>query len=192
MLKSELRLVYLAKRRQLPSSRIEAKSRQIAENFFSEVSLAGVEVLHCFLAIKKFNEIDTFGIIQMLWTTFSDLRVAVPKVNSSTGEIESYIFTPETPLVENKWGIREPASGIAVGAEEIGMVLVPGLAFDVHGHRVGYGNGFYDRFLRKCRRDCLKVGLNIFPPVERIDDIHSGDVRLNLSVTPDETFSFGG
>ena len=69
-------------------------------------------------------------------------------------------------------------------------MIVPLLCFDARGHRVGYGKGYYDRFLQKCRPDCIKAGLSFFPPVKKIDDIHVADVQLDLVVTPNETFYF--
>ena len=50
-------------------------------------------------------------------------------------------------------------------------------------HRVGYGKGYYDQFLKQCRSDCLKIGLSYFELVERIDDVHAGDVRLDFVIT---------
>jgi len=64
-------------------------------------------------------------------------------------------------------------------------VLVPLLCFDRRGHRVGYGRGYYDRFLARCRHDCKKIGLSFFEPLAEIDDVHEGDVELNYCVTPD-------
>lgn len=70
------------------------------------------------------------------------------------------------------------------------MVLVPLLCIDREGYRVGYGKGFYDKFLARCRPDCKTVGLNYFPPVERIDDVAEHDIRLDHAVNPDEVYSF--
>ena len=190
MTKSELRRSYLAKRRAIPPAEAAEKSRRITSRFFSDVSLIDIGVLHCFLSIEKFNEVDTSGIISRVWSTFPDTRIAVPKVDRLTGDVESIIFTPETPLAQSNWGIREPIDGMLIEADEIGMVLVPGLVFDLTGHRVGYGKGFYDRFLAKCRPECVKIGLGLFPPVDQIGDIHSGDVRLNMCITPDEIVRF--
>ena len=72
---------------------------------------------------------------------------------------------------------------------EVDVVLVPGLAFDEGGHRVGYGRGFYDRFLALCRPDCLKVGLSYFEPISQITDIHAGDIRLDLLITPERSIT---
>ncbi len=73
----------------------------------------------------------------------------------------------------------------------IDWVLVPLLAFDRRGHRVGYGKGFYDRFLAGCRSDARKIGLSLFAPVVAIDDIGSQDVALDAVVTPDRVWTFG-
>ena len=70
------------------------------------------------------------------------------------------------------------------------MVLVPLLACDRAGHRVGYGKGFYDRFLAACRPDCRKIGLSYFRPVEAIVDVYDGDVRLDRVITPDGVIQF--
>ena len=62
---------------------------------------------------------------------------------------------------------------------EIDVVLVPLLCSDGQGYRVGYGKGFYDRFLVKCRPDCRKIGLSYFPPVDRIEDVTESDVKMD-------------
>jgi 5-formyltetrahydrofolate cyclo-ligase len=71
-----------------------------------------------------------------------------------------------------------------IDAATIDLVIVPLVCVDKSGHRVGYGKGFYDRFLKQVRTDCVKVGLSYFEPVERIDDVHEGDVRLDFVITP--------
>jgi len=78
-----------------------------------------------------------------------------------------------------------------VNDAEIDMVLVPLLCFDRQGHRVGYNKGFYDKFLKRCRPDCLKIGLGYFPPEAAIDDISSFDVKLDHCITPESIFDFG-
>jgi 5-formyltetrahydrofolate cyclo-ligase len=69
-------------------------------------------------------------------------------------------------------------------------VFIPLLAFDKSGHRVGYGAGYYDRFLSKCKPDCLKVGLSFFEPVDEISDADEFDVKLNHCVTPSKIWTF--
>jgi 5-formyltetrahydrofolate cyclo-ligase len=64
------------------------------------------------------------------------------------------------------------------------------LAFDTRGYRVGYGKGYYDRFLTECRPDVIKVGLSFFEPEKQIDDINRFDIPLNYCVTPQQVFQF--
>lgn len=188
MTKSELRKTYLAKRRALSADERRTASQAIADRFFAEVDMTVVRFLHCFIAIDKFNEVDTTIVFRRLWNEFTETRTVVPRVNSSTGELDSLLFTPETELAENAWGIHEPATDELVAAAEIDVVLVPLLCFDATAHRVGYGKGYYDRFLARCRPDCRKFGLSYFPPVDEISDVHDGDIRLNLTVTPDRLY----
>ena len=87
-------------------------------------------------------------------------------------------------------GIPEPVDGLEVPASKLDVVFVPLLAFDKKGHRVGYGGGFYDRFLKSCKKDVLKIGLSFFLPELEIEDIHSDDIPLDFCVTPGEVFRF--
>lgn len=184
MLKSELRKIHLARQRALSPAERSAKSTRIADKFFAGFDLAGVRFLHCFIAIDKFNEIDTTVFFKRLWSEFPDVITVVPRVKMGTSEMESLKFTPQTELVKNIWDIHEPSHDEFIAAAQIDMVLVPGLAFDRSGHRVGYGKGFYDKFFSRCRPDCLKIGLSYFEPVEQITDIHEGDFPVDAVVSP--------
>ena len=77
-----------------------------------------------------------------------------------------------------------------IDEKEIDLVLVPLLCFDKKGFRVGYGKGFYDRFLSKCRSDVLKIGLSYFKPVEKIEDVRDFDVALDYCITPKGVWHF--
>lgn len=170
---------------------VRDQSRAIRELLFENFDLSGVRVLHCFLSIAGFNEIDTPPIFERLWREFPDIKTVVPRISSGEDDkLESVIYAADTPLVENSWGIFEPAHDELVSPSEIDIVLVPLLCFDGRGHRVGYGKGYYDRFLADCRPDCRKVGLSLFPPVDIIDDTHDHDVTLDMCITPDRVYTF--
>jgi 5-formyltetrahydrofolate cyclo-ligase len=188
MTKSELRKIYLQKMRSFSPDERAAKSRAIADLSLQMLPLDRSKVVHCFIAIDKFNEIDTAFIFRRLWNEFPRILTVVPRVDMETGEILSLKFTPDTELVKNIWGIDEPGHDEYIKADEVDIVIVPLLCFDRRLHRVGYGKGFYDRFLKQCRPDCRKVGLSYFSPVERIDDIYEGDIALDMCITPDGVF----
>jgi 5-formyltetrahydrofolate cyclo-ligase len=190
MTKAELRKIYRAKRQLLSPGQVELASTQIAARFFETFDLSKIKVLHCFISISRFNEIDTRPIFQRIWAAFPHVKTVVPRVDHEHNELESLMYHSGVELVHSKWKIAEPSHNHRVDAAEIDVVLVPLLCFDLSGHRVGYGRGYYDRFLARCRPDCQKVGLSMFEPVESIDDAHDGDVRLDSCITPEGTYEF--
>jgi len=188
MIKSDLRKLYLSRQKEMSEDVREAMSKRIADHLFSTFDLADVSVLHCFVPIEKFREINTRIIFAKLWRDFPHIQTVVPRVDFNASQMHSLKFTHETELVRNVWDIDEPVHSDLVETESIDMVLVPGLCFDAQGHRVGFGKGFYDRFLRTCRQDCIKIGLSYFEPDETIEDVHEGDVRLDYVVSPDQVY----
>ena len=190
MKKADLRQLYLERRRSMSTAELDAASRAIAARFFHSVDLAGVRKLHTFIRVPSKHELDTSRIYYRLWKDRADIEVYAPRIDLTTGEMESVFFHAASDLSENKWGIREPDGEQTAEPNEIDVVLVPLLAFDPAGHRVGYGKGYYDRLLADCRADCLKIGLSAFAAAEQIDDVHTGDVQLDLCLTPVETIRF--
>ena len=186
MTKSNLRKIYLAKQKRLSTFERKQNSEQIIERFFAGFELSEINFLHCFLPIERTNEIDTKPIFQKIWRELQHIETLVPRVNFQTNDIESLKFASDTNLVKNTWEISEPAHDEIVDTEKIDLVVLPLLCFDQKGFRVGYGKGFYDKFLKNCRADCLKIGLSYFAPVAEIADAQEFDVRLDFCVTPAE------
>jgi 5-formyltetrahydrofolate cyclo-ligase len=187
--KQELRKFYLQKRLSLTSIEYEQLSNQLCQNFFAHVNLSGIKVLHTFLPIKKFKEPDTWIIIERLKGEFSDIKISIPKVTGQSNDLEHFYLEEEHILELSDWGIPEIHVGAATQVTDIEMVLVPLLAFDRSGHRVGYGKGFYDKFLTACSPACKKIGLSFFPAAEDIE-INQHDQPLTAAVTPDAIFTF--
>jgi 5-formyltetrahydrofolate cyclo-ligase len=185
MTKKELRKIYLNKRMELPEPEYLLMNKKICDNLFGSVDFSAVTVLHTFLPIKANREVDTWQIIERINKSYPQIRICIPKMNNQTSELEHYYFEGPQQLQNNMWGIPEPVKGVPAPTEKIDAVLVPLLAFDRRGHRIGYGRGFYDRFLVSCRPDCRKIGLSFFQGEDRIDEIDDKDVALDLIVTPD-------
>lgn len=184
MLKGDLRKIYLTKQRNLSNEERLEKSLLITQQFFQYFSFERINYLHLFLPIEKNNEIETRFIYERIWREFPQVKTVIPRVDFEKNEIESIKFDFETKLILSKWQISEPIETETVDSQLIDIVLVPLLCFDKKGFRVGYGKGFYDKFLMNCRKDCLKIGLSYFPPVEEISDIHLQDVMLDYCITP--------
>lgn len=190
MQKGELRKLFQAQRKALSTPEYHARCVQVFNRFFSDIDLKNINVIHAFLSIDNNKEPDTWLIINRLHDEFPRIRIAVPRIIAKTNDLENYYLDSIKQLVTNEWGIPEPVSGTHVLAEQIDLVLIPLLAFDTNGHRVGYGKGFYDKFLMQCRPDTLRVGISLFPPVEQIDDVTSLDVTLDCCITPEKLFVF--
>ncbi|MDA0196235.1 MAG: 5-formyltetrahydrofolate cyclo-ligase [Bacteroidetes bacterium] len=185
--KAEVRKQFLDKRLKLSDEQIAILSRSVALNLFANFQWKRDELVHVFLPIKRQNEIDTWSIIRDCWKM--GLQVVVSQSDFGNGNMSHFLLNPETRLVENKWGIPEPVDGELVAAASINIVLVPLIAFDTNGHRIGYGKGFYDKFLSECRPDVRKIGLSFFPPADKINS-EAHDVILDHCVTPDKVYSF--
>lgn len=192
MNKSALRKCYLAKRKALSSKEIAEKSQQICDLFFQKIDLKSIQFLHVFLPIKKQNEIDTFLIIKRLQEEFPLINIVVSRSFFDSFEMQHFILE-EHNLVKNKWGIFEPSqeSTRDVQPEQIDLIIIPLLAFDKQGNRVGYGKGFYDRFLQKCSPNALKVGICLEEPLELIQDLNEFDVKMDVCITSERIWKFG-
>lgn len=190
MLKSDLRRQMLAWRRAMSDLDLATRSQQVAEQLFKENYLTRLRAVHVFLPIQRQRELDTWAIIRRFWREFPQVRIVVPVMQEDGLSLRHYLLTPHTELVENAWDVPEPLDAEEVAPEELDAVLLPLLAFDEAGNRVGYGKGFYDRFLQQCRPDVLRMGLSLEDPVLRIADAWEGDVRLHACVTPTRVWRF--
>jgi 5-formyltetrahydrofolate cyclo-ligase len=183
MTKQEIRNHYLRLRQELKASEYNQLSQDLSNIFFSSIDLSIIKTLHIFLPIISKKEPNTWLIIDQLTKEFSNIRIAVPKMKDGNSLINFY-FEGRDQINDNKWSIPEPQFGEITPTEKIDLVIVPLLAFDLEGNRVGYGKGFYDRFLKDCRSDCKRVGLSFFGPVEKISDLNQYDTKLDLVITP--------
>jgi 5-formyltetrahydrofolate cyclo-ligase len=188
--KQILRKYYLTKRKALSSEEIRQKSQQVCDVFFQEIDLKSVRYLHIFLPINKQNEIDTFLIIRRLEKEFPLIKIVVSRSIFESFEMQHFVLE-ESKLTENKWGILEPSGeGEEIKSEKIDLVIIPLLIFDKQGNRIGYGKGFYDRFLQKCSPNALKVGICLEEPVEQIEDLNEFDVKMDVCITPNRIWRF--
>ena len=189
MTKEQLRQFYKAKRRSLDRASYTKSVGLILQELQGRDWSAAAYV-HVYLPIKKMGEIDTWPFITWLEEYFPAVNIVISRSNPTDFSMEHYRFVDRTFLVENVWGILEPVDGEPVDAKLLDVVLVPLLVADKTGNRVGYGKGFYDRFLEGCRPDCLKLGLSLFEPVDQIDDLHTQDIPLDELITPKGIYSF--
>ena len=187
MLKKELRIKYKALRQQLSKAEIEEKSLLIA-NKLLHLPVWDMNYFHIFLPITEQKEVDTEFILHLL--SGKDKEIIVSKSDFSTRDMTHYLLTDNTRIKKNEYNIPEPVDGIEVPSKKIEVVFVPLLAFDKTGNRVGYGKGFYDRFLAGCNPDTIKIGLSFFEAEENCHDVFESDIKLDYCVTPETVYRF--
>lgn len=187
MNKTELRHLYKQKRKELSSEAIETDSLAIS-NQLLKLPIWNRAFYHIFLSITEHKEINTDYILNIL--SGKDKNTVISKTDFKNLSMIHYLLLDNTVIKKNAWNIPEPVDGIEIDAQKIDVVFVPLLAFDKRGHRVGYGKGFYDKFLSECKPETLKIGLSLFQAVDTIENVHESDVLLNYCVTPNKVYSF--
>jgi len=96
-------------------------------------------------------------------------------------------FDRERTFLSNQWGIPEPTICTKISAKKIDVILVPGLGFDVRGHRIGYGGGFYDTLLENM--DSFKLGLVIDSCLLDTIPAQTHDIPVDCIVTSTQTLT---
>lgn len=187
MTKKELRLKYKNLRQHLSENEREEMSLQIA-NQLIRLDIWQYSFYHLFLPIESQNEIDTEFILQVL--AGKDKNIVLSKSDFSTKEMTHFLLTDATIIKKNTYDIPEPVDGLEVPVSKIDVVFVPLLAFDEKGNRVGYGKGFYDKFLAACKTEILKIGVSFFESETLISDVLHTDIQLDLCVTPTKIYNF--
>ena len=185
MNKIEARKKYLDLRKKLDNVQIISKSISISNNL-QDLPIWEHNFYHIYLPIKEKNEVDTMPIINILKN--KKKKVLIPKSDFKNTTMKSFLLNDNTVLKKNNYGITEP-----INNEEflgrIDVIFIPLVAYDLIGNRVGYGKGFYDKFLRNQNNKILRVGLSFFNPEKRIK-IDEHDENLDFCVTPNRIFSF--
>lgn len=190
MTKKELRKIYKQKRVALSASeRLKLDDLLLIQ--LQRLSFGNnIHIVMSFWPLENHGEMNTHLYTRYLELTIPDLKVAFPVTDSSANEMHAVLVDDNTEFVENRYGISEPEQGAEIAPAEIDLVFVPLLAFDKSGYRVGYGKGYYDRFLQNCRKDIIIVGFSYFEAVDKIVDIHQYDIPLNYCITPDKIYEF--
>ena len=125
--------------------------------------------------------------LDFLWV--NSIQVVVSRTNFDKKLLNHFVLEPDTILLENKLGIKEPVDAKETSLDQIEAFLIPLLVCDRHGFRIGYGGGYYDRMLKETK--ALKVGLSLSPPVDKIMQQEAWDIPLDYLITPYKTYNYG-
>ena len=189
MNKHDLRKIYFQKRSNLLPQEIEASTTQIVKNF-KKLDFNTIKLAHLFYPITGKKEFNSLVIKEYLQAHYPSIKFVLPKSNTEKSTLTNILWNDDTPLAMNQWGITEPEYGTEITSDKIDLILVPLLAFDKEGNRLGYGKGFYDRFLSACRSDALKIGISYFSPEDKFEEVDVYDIPLDLCITPSKIWRF--
>lgn len=184
--KSQIRKQYKILREGLSKTQIEDRSISIA-NRCLELPIWNKQIMHIFLSIENQKEVDTSFLRTLLHG--KDKEIVIPKIIDSE-RLQHFLLTDHTLFKKNSLGIPEPVSGIEIKPSLIDVVFIPLLSFDYKGNRVGYGKGYYDRFLLNCKEECLKIGLSFFEEEQCVFDVEDTDISLDFCVTPKQVYQY--
>ena len=189
MTKKELRKIFREKRNALTPAE-KSKLDDLLLIQFQGADLPFIGTVLSYWPIGANNEPATHLFTRYLECCNPGIQIAYPKADFGKNELHAIATTGETSFVMTVHQIYEPGSNDVIAARGLDMILVPLLAFDKEGYRVGYGKGFYDKFLAGCRKDCIKAGFSYFPPVDNIPEKGEFDVPLDLCITPQTVYVF--
>lgn len=180
--KENLRVHYLNRRKKLLKEEVQRKSLKIVGNLKDTADFQKASTIHCYVSIDDQKEVDTNNLIEMMLETGK--RVVVPKI-AKKNQLNHIEIQSLKELTVNKWGVAEPQNGNDFNIELLDLVIVPMVAGDRERNRLGYGKGFYDRFLERVK--AVKIGLLYDFQVHSetlVTEEH--DVALDLLITETE------
>jgi 5-formyltetrahydrofolate cyclo-ligase len=190
MLKKEIRKLYRDKRMQL-SEQERVKSDDLMLIQLQRMAFSDdVKTVMSYWPIELQGEPNTHLFTYYLENHIQDVRICYPQANFEEASMKAILVHDETDFEENAYGIPEPETGEEINPMDIDLVMVPLLAYDKKGYRVGFGKGFYDRFLQKCKPGVITVGFSYFDPIDEIKDTNEFDVPLNYCITPQKIYEF--
>jgi 5-formyltetrahydrofolate cyclo-ligase len=189
MRKAELRKIYSEKRKKLSPTEYDKLNEKLLAQF-SQLDFSKVESIHLYLPIQQKKEPNTFLIRAWLAEAFPQIKRVFPKADFADYSMQHFLDDEKLEIVENAMGIPEPVNGTLADLNDASIVIVPLLAFDQQGFRVGYGKGFYDRFLMQFPARTRFIGLSYFDPVDEIEDRDAYDIALHSCITPEKIWNF--
>jgi 5-formyltetrahydrofolate cyclo-ligase len=189
MLKEEAR-INIKERRKALSLQQRVKLDDLLLIQLQSAQLPFISFLLSYWPLEEAHEPNTHLFSDYLEFLNPGIVVCYPKTNFIELTIQAVQTNDDTRFRKNQYNIYEPEPGDLISPASLDIIFVPLLTFDKKGIRVGYGKGFYDRFLTACRKDCLKIGFSYFEPFDSIDDTHEFDLPLDLCVTPTTVYAF--
>lgn len=185
--KQECRELFNEKRKLISPQQLRVLSENISNLLFTHFNLEN-KLVSLFLPIEQKKEINTYIILDKALNL--NASICIPKANFENNELKHYLYEGPEQLETSAYHIPEPKYGKIITPKKIDIVIIPLIACDKIGNRVGYGKGFYDRFLKKCSSSAIFIGISLFDPIDKISDFRTNDIPLHYLITPDNKLNF--
>ncbi|WP_304517671.1 5-formyltetrahydrofolate cyclo-ligase [Cecembia rubra] len=188
MAKELIRTEFKKKRRALTREEIRLFSEKISGHFLDYLEAhKEIQHIHLFLPIDRFHEVDTFPLYYTLKR--KGYRIYTSVVNKQEDNLDTLDITLVDAFESDPWGIPVPVNAKKVAADQIQLVLIPLLAYDQRGFRLGYGKGYYDKYLASLKNNAVKIGLSFFAPLDKIPE-ESHDIPMDFCINPEGLQAF--
>jgi len=169
-----------AERLALAKEEWQSRSARIVQNILAFEKFQQAKVVHAFIPDEHRHEVNSIPLLE--WIFSNQKKLLVPVVEE--GELISVELTSFNHLERNSFGVLEPIERVPSSLEsEIDLVLVPLLAVDSKGNRLGYGKGYYDRFFKRLNSQAFKLGVAFAFQVLNHVPATGNDIRLDAVVT---------
>jgi 5-formyltetrahydrofolate cyclo-ligase len=185
--KDKIRDQVKARRKQMTIVDAVDTSKQIIERCIATIDWQQARRVHTYMPMPKWREVDTWPLILTIWENWPEILIAVPNTRND----RAIAIGPTTQWELGKYGIPEPRGGSALPlSTNFDVIVCPVLAFDKQGYRLGYGNGYYDKFLAR-HPHALTVGLSYEKDLVKDGIPHeSHDVPMRCIVTEKKFYNF--
>ena len=189
MNKQALRDLYKNKRQELPSkTRLQFDDLMLIQ--FQKIDFSAIRTVLTYWPMPNQAEPNTHLFSGYLRHMVPGLTIAYPVMDPDAHQFTAHQIDENTVYKPGKFGVLEPDAPNPVHPATIDLVFVPLLVADTEGYRVGYGKGYYDRFLASCNEGVIAMGFSYFDPIEQIADTDQFDVPLHYLITPSRIYEF--
>ncbi len=186
--KAHLRAEYKQKRLNLDAQTRTKLSNQLLSHFEKWCEDRAFNCVMSYLPFERWAEIEMNPFEEFLKQKNPNLVLCFPKIDAS--QLLAVMPKGNSFHSDNPFGVSEPQHYEIIAPTSIDLIFMPLLIMDKMGNRLGYGKGFYDRFLATKASQAFALGFSYFEPVEYISDSYEGDKKLNACITPSGVMSW--
>jgi 5-formyltetrahydrofolate cyclo-ligase len=189
MTKNQLRVLFKNKRNAISETE-KLRLDDLLLIQFQQFDFSNIQSLFTYWPMENHSEPNVELMARFLRLMIPAIQIAYPVTDISDFSMKAILADEDTDFNTNEWGLREPLGIIEISCQNLDLIFIPLLAYDKKGYRVGFGKGFYDRYLANCKTGIVKIGFSYFEPIDQISDTNQFDVPLNYCITPQHIYEF--